>query len=109
MGNMHRYQLTEEIEATDDVKKLIKFMFYPSKAPTKELSLLQYKWFYGVSNNFKIGGKFRSEHIEIKNNKLIHFKVNATNSSFNADMMRYIEMIGLRGIISLTVEEEKIY
>ena len=96
MGNEHKYNLVKPIPATDEIKNMIKFMFYPEKAPSEVLKFLDYKWFYDVEDNFKLGGKFRSKHIEIKDGVLIKFKVNATNSSFNSDMKRYISMLGLR-------------
>ncbi len=108
MGNNHHYKLVEPIEATENIKNLIRFMFYPDKAPSKELEITEYRWFYTIGDNFKL--KCRGINIEIKNNVLIKFEVkNATNICFNDDMKRYIEMIGLRGKISLKIEGDKIY
>jgi hypothetical protein len=96
MGNEHIYKLVRPVPATNEIKMLIKFMFYPPKEPSEDLKFLDYKWFYDVSDNFKLGGRFRSTHIEIENGFLIKFYCKATNSCFNEDMKRYISMLNLR-------------
>lgn len=108
MGNEHKYKLKQEIEATNEIKMMIRFLFYPKVRP-KGAEIIDYKWIYPtISHDFK--HKENGTDIEIKYDRLVKFSIIATNINFNDELKRFIEILGLRGeVIGLEVEGEKIY